>query len=201
MQKTFTTILLLGSAVAVFAQGTINFQNSFLTAISLRISNGDGLYGPSFPVPTTALVVYGVFYGTSAGSLTLASPLFPNSTGAAGVIAAPTTAFAIPGSNPGDSRWFVQVRGWSAPYGTDWQYAQIAFNDDLGVIWGESAIASGFALGPTAGPGYAIWQAANGTSTAKIAAFSLTESPIPEPSTLALTGLSVAAALIFRRRK
>jgi hypothetical protein len=205
MQKTFTTILLLGSAVAAFAQGTINFQNSFLTPISLGIVNWDGSYGPSAAVPTIPyLVVYGVFYGTSAGSLTLASPLFPNSTGAAGVIAAPTTAFAIPASIPGDTQWFVQVRGWSAAYGTDWVDAQDDWSTyrNPGVVWGESAIASGFALGPSAGPGYAIWQAAGGTNPAKIAPFTLYEHAlVPEPSTMALFGLGIAAALIFRRRK
>jgi len=203
MQKTFTTILLLGSAVVAFAQGTINFQNSFLTPISLHFRNPDGSI-QVVPVPTTVAVDYGVFAGTSAGSLSLVSPLLPSSTEAAGLVAAPTTAFAIPGSNAGETTWFVQVRGWSASYGTDWEQAEYDWSTggNPGVVWGESAVASGFALGPAAGPGYAIWQAAGGTYPAKLAPFTLTPYLlIPEPSTTALTGLGAAAVLIFRRRK
>jgi hypothetical protein len=114
MRKTLTTILLIGSAVLAFAQGTINFQNSFLTPISLQLLNPDGShYRTPVAVPTTAgLVNYGVFYGTSAGSLglvpvTYSTPLIPNSTVTAGLVPAPTTAFTIPGSNPGETTWFV----------------------------------------------------------------------------------------------
>jgi hypothetical protein len=155
-------------------------------------------------VPTNFAVDYGVFAGTSAGSLSLVSPLLPSSTVAAGLVAAPTTAFAIPGSNPGETTRFVQVRGWSASYGTDWEQAEYDWSTggNPGVVWGESAVASGFALGPAAGPGYAIWQAAGGTNPAKLAPFTLTPYLlIPEPSTTALTGLGAAAVLIFRRRK
>ena len=202
MQKTFTTILLLSSAVAAFAQGTINFQNSFLTPITLRVHYADGTFSSSAVPTTPGLVDYGVFYGTSAGSLTLASPLIPNSTAAAGLVAAPTTAFAIPGSNPGDTTWFIQVKGWSATYGTDWQTAQTDFSSHAGIIWGTSSIAGGFALGPAAGPGYAIWQDRYGTNPAKIGAFTLYENLlIPEPSTMALLSSGVVAVLIFRRRK
>jgi hypothetical protein len=209
MKKLILTMGLVAAVTAVYAQGTINFQNSFLTPISLRIQNTDGTYTTPVAVPTTAgLVDYGVFYGSASGSLSLvpvttSTPLFANSTGAAGVVAAPTTAFAIPGSNPGDTTWFVQVRGWSASYGTDWSTAQTDFNNGVAkTIWGTSAIASGFALGPAAGPGYAIWQAASGTSTAKIGAFVLTQAAgVPEPSTMALAGLGLAGMLIFRRRK
>jgi hypothetical protein len=201
MQKTFTTILLLGSAVVAFAQGTINFQNSFLTPISLHFRNPDGSI-QVVPVPTTVAVDYGVFAGTSAGSLSLVSPLLPSSAEAAGLVAAPTTAFAIPGSNAGETTWFVQVRGWSASYGTDWQEAQVDWINGGITIWGESTIASGFGMGPAAGPGYAIWQAANGTNPAKLAPFTLCYGAcIPEPSTMALTGLGIAVVLIFRRRK
>lgn len=201
MKKLIVTLGLMAAVTVAYAQGTINFQNSFLTPISLRIQNADGTYGPSVAVPTATAVDYGVFAGTSAGSLSFIAPVLPSSTGANGVIAAPTTAFAIPGSNPGETTWFVQVRGWSASYGTDWSSAQADFATKAGVIWGESAIASGFALGPATGPGYAIWQASTGTSTLKIAAFTLTQSAlIPEPSTLALAGLGIAGLLIFRRR-
>jgi hypothetical protein len=94
----------------------------------------------------------------------------------------------------------VQVRGWSASYGPDWQQAQADWINGR-TIWGESAIASGFPMGPAAGPGYAIWQAANGTNPAKIAPFVLSYAYLPEPSTTTLAGLGIAALLIFRRRK
>jgi hypothetical protein len=204
MKKLIVTLGVIAAVTAAYAQGTINFQNSFLTPIKLIVQNTDGTFQAPVNVPTTVAVDYGVFFGTSAGSLTLASPLLPSSTATAGLVAAPTTAFAIPGSNAGETTWFVQVKGWSASYGTDWAAAQAAFNDPSkgGVIWGQSGIASGFALGPAAGPGYSIWQAATGTAANKIAAFSLTQSAvIPEPTTMALAGLGLAGLLIFRRRK
>lgn len=204
MKKLLLTLGLMAAVTAVYAQGTINFQNSFLTPIKLSVQNTDGTWGAAVNVPTTVAVDYGVFAGSSAGSLTFVSPLLPSSTATAGLVAAPTTAFAIPGSNAGETTWFVQVKGWSASYGTDWAAAQADFNNPAksGVIWGQSGIASGFALGPAAGPGYSIWQAATGTAGNKIAAFTLQQTAaVPEPTTLALAGLGLAGLMIFRRRK
>jgi hypothetical protein len=215
MRKTFVTMLLLGSAFAAFAQGTVYFSNNLFD----KISSGDGLNPPSTwtVVPATAgLLNFGLFYGigaTQPASLTfLGSVSGVNSTTTPGLIVNtsgnPITALAIPGTTPGETDVWVQIAGWSASFGTDWVAALSAARIwGSGNYFGETGVvnvapAAG-GLGPVNGVGAMIWQIPTGTDPTKFAGGFAVLNPfiVPEPSTVALFGLGVAAVLIFCRGK
>ena len=189
MQKTFVTILLLGSAVATLAQGTVQFSNGALSRISLYPGGG---------FPPSAYINFGLFYGIGEStSLTfLSSQLGVNSTYSAGVIVnpadrkSPLNTVGIPGTSAGETDVWIQFKGWDASFGTDWQDGMRGWPS------GQSKIVNVAALGPTTGPGVAIWQGANGTVPTQIPAFTFS----PEPSTLALVGLGAVMLMFFHRR-
>ena len=194
MQKTFVTVLLLCSAAAAFAQGTVQFSNGVLTRISA--------WPPAPPVviPLTDSYNFGLFYGIGQStSLTfLSTQLGVNSTVNAGVIVNPTdhksamNTIGIPGTNPGEADVWIQFKVWDSSFGTDWQSARTTG------IFSETKIVNVPPLGPATGPGVAIWQGATGTVASQIQGFAIW---IPEPSTFALAGLGAAALMIARRRK
>jgi hypothetical protein len=217
MRKIFVMMLLLGSAFAAFAQGTVFFSNGGFEKISSGIMFADGHHGDLTVVPATAgLLNFGLFYGfgaTQPATLTFRERVSGvNSTSVAGVIASPydgvspITSLDIPGSRPGETDVWIQIAGWSASYGTDWVAAQEAAHIwGSGTYFGETGVlnvapAAG-GLGPSIGPGAIIWQTATGTDPTKFAGGFGVYSYVPEPSTVALLGLGVVAVLIFRRRK
>ena len=193
MQKTFVTILLLGSAVATLAQGTVQFSNGALSRISLYPGGG---------FPPSAYINFGLFYGIGEStSLTfLSSQLGVNSTYSAGVIVnpadrkSPLNTVGIPGTTPNETDVWIQFKGWDSSFGTDWLAASIEASY-LG--YGVSQIRNIAALGQPTGPGVQIWQGATGTDPTRIPAFAI----VPEPSTFALVGLGAAALMIVRQRK
>lgn len=195
MKKLLLTCALVGAVTASFAQGTVQFSNGALS----RLSVGDP--GSAVQIPLTANYTFGLFYGIGEStSLTfLSAQLGANSTASLGVIVNPTdrksplNTVGIPGTTPGQADVWIQFKGWESSFGTDWARAETQ-----GAFFGSSKIVNVAALGPATGPGVAIWQGATGTVTTQIQAFSLTS--VPEPTTLALAGLGVAAMLIFRRR-
>ena len=153
MQKTFVMVLLLCSAVAAFAQGTVYFSNNLFTKVSFAYGIG--------AVPTTAgLINYGLFYGIGEStSLTfLTTSLGVNSIVIAGEIASsldgvsPIHSLAIPGTQPNETDVWVQVAGWTASFGTDWRTAEAAAAAMNG-WFGETGVINVGALGPTTGPG------------------------------------------------
>ena len=217
MKKLLITAAATLVTVAAFAQGTVYFSNGAFNKISSGAAGSAA--GTWAAIPGTAgLINYGLFYGTGAtqpAALTfLGSISGVNSTANPGVIASaagtPVTALGIPGTTPGQTTVWVQIAGWSASFGTDWAAAQAAAATTQGDYFGESKVinvAPGLAggLGPPTGPGAAIWQTATGTDPSKLAGgfaiFSGGGAVTPEPSTMALAGLGMAAMLIFRRRK
>jgi hypothetical protein len=205
MRKIFVTLLLLGSAVLVFAQGTVYFSNNAFEKIS------SGAYGSAAVVPATAgLINFGLFYGTGAqqpATLSFLGVSGYNSATSAGLIVnasgSSITALPIPGTYPGETDVWIQIAGWSASYGTNWAAAQAGAFTHFGDYFGKSPIINvaptAGGLGPATGPGAIIWQTATGTDPTKITGFVLSQ--MPEPSMMTLTGLGLAAVLIFRRRK
>jgi hypothetical protein len=83
---------------------------------------------------------------------------------------------------------FIQIRGWEARFGDDWQRGQSEG------WFGQTGIKP-FALGPASGPGTVIWSA---TDLTKFQAILFT---IPEPSIIPLMGFGLGSLLLFRRRK
>jgi hypothetical protein len=212
MRKIFVTMLLLGSAVSVFAQGTVYFSNGGFN----RMCSGLCCSHPSTwtAVPTTAgLINYGLFYGTGAtqpATLSFLGVSGYNSATSPGLIVNASggaiTALGIPGTTAGEIDVWIQIAGWSASFGTDWAAAKAASTTTAGVSFGETVVINvaptAGGLGPATGPGAIIWQTATGTDPHKFPGGSyLLFAMAPEPSTMALFGLGVAAVLIFRRRK
>jgi hypothetical protein len=212
MRKIFVTMLLLGSGVSVFAQGTVYFSNNAFEKIFLGFTPSADMWTV---MPATAgLFNFGLFYGTGAtqpATLSFLGVSGYNSATSAGLIVnaagSSITALPIPGTFPGETDVWVQIAGWTAAFGTNWVAGKAAAQTTPGDYWGQSAVVNAAAtaggLGPTTGPGAIIWQTATGTDPTKIAGgFVLYTTPlVPEPSTMALFGLGVAAVLIFRRRK
>jgi hypothetical protein len=214
MRKIFVTLLLLGSAFAAFAQGTVFFSNNAFDKISSGFY-GSGPYGGVVPA-TPGLFNFGLFYGTGAtqpATLTfLGSVSGVNSATSAGLIVNqagnPVTALQIPGTTPGETDVWVQIAGWSASYGTDWAAARIDSRTRPGAAYfGQTTIINvapnAGGLGPATGLGAFIWQFPTGTDPYRfpLGGFVLYTVLSPEPSTTALLSLGITAALIFRRRR
>lgn len=195
MKKTLMMVLLLCPAALAFAQGSVHFSNSTLSRISLITP-----MVPPYDIPLTPNINFGLFYGIGQStSLTfLSSWIGVNSTSTAGIIVNPAdrktvmTTVALPGTSPGETDVWLQVKAWDTAFGTDWVEASLS-----GQWFGESQTRNVGALGPPTGPGVWIWQPATGTSPILIPAFVI---GIPEPSMLALAGLGTAALFVFRRR-
>ena len=216
MKKLLITTAATLVSVAVFAQGTVYFSNNAFQKIS---SGTVGSAASTWTVvPATAnLLNFGLFYATGAtqpqpGALTfLGSVSGVNSATSAGLIVntsgASITALGIPTTSPGQANVWVAIAGWSGSFGTDWAAAKASALTTTGNYFGQSPVINvapnAGGLGPTTGPGAIIWQTASGTDPTKIAGgFGVfTAGIVPEPSTMALAGLGMAAMLIFRRRK
>lgn len=188
MKKTLLTLALVGlSAVASYAQGTIQFLNSALS----RVQYQQELGGPITSAP--AGVRIGVFWGSDAagaaairemGTGTLA---LPTGTVSAGGLWNVSSTYAIAGSQEGQRVW-LKVAGWQGGSADSIQGA---------THYGQSEVVS-VVLGPTAGPGQVVWQTAGGVATDRAKPFVV--APIPEPSVIALGALGLGA-LLLRRRK
>ena len=152
----------------------------------------------NFSIGTLALCLgYGVFFGADAGSLSTSpdSPLGNTHLTLPGIIAT-ANIFHLTGTQTGQTV-FLQIRGWSAEFGTDWQAASISD----GAWFGETGILP-FRLGPDEGPAEVIWtnipQPSDPPRPERL--MPLVLHTVPEPSTLALGALA-GAFLLFRIRK
>src|ERR1035437_29580 len=164
MKKLFFTSAATLLAVAAFAQGTVAFSNDALKKISSgQLGSASGTW---LVVPTTAgLINYGLFYGIGqSSSLTLAAPLGVNSTLTAGVIAnsSDTTSllsvFSVPGTIANETDVWLQIRGWSASFGSNWAAAQTGAASGNG-YFGQTPLLNVASIGAAVqGPGAVIWQ-------------------------------------------
>jgi len=145
------TIILGCLAIASLAhgQGTVAFGNAVLTAVQLR----DAQSGTLTRVPTSISLNYAIFVN---GSTTPVLPLATSSTTTAGLIVA-SNRYPIPTVAPGTTVP-LQVRGWSAEFGTDWQAARTA-----GAFYGETDVRQITLADDPEGPGRVIWQTPTGT--------------------------------------
>jgi hypothetical protein len=187
MKKTLLTLALVAmTAVASFAQGTIQFNNGTLTRVTYKDASGVSLGN----LPTAIGVVYGVFVN---GSDTPVQPLGNNQGVNAGIINA-SGLYPIPGTAE-NQVVSLQVRGWSASFGNDWQAA----SRTAGALFGETDVRN-VTLGLSTAAPAVIWQTATGTATDKFKPLVLL-TVVPEPSTIALAVLGLGSLLLFRRRK
>lgn len=176
MKKQLLTLALVTlAAAASYAQGTIQLNNSVGTPI--RVDNGDGVYSSADRLATAADgLTIEVWYGSGA-ELTLGGTA---GVGASGLITGSSlSVFQVAGSSEGATvNLQIRARG--------------------NGLSGETKIAQGVVLGPTAGPGTVIWQGASGTVATRFTPLLVT---VPEPSTIALGVLGLGSLLLFRRRK
>jgi hypothetical protein len=213
MKKLLVTTAATLMAVAVFAQGTVYFSNNAFEKISSGLAGSASSTWAAMPA-TAGLLDFGLFYGTGASqpaTLSFLGVVGQNSATSPGLIVnasgSSITALPIPGTTPGEADVWVQIAGWTATFGTNWAGAKASAQVmNSGTYYGESAVVNAAktagGLGPTTGPGAVIWQLQSGTDPTRIAGgFALFTANVPEPTTITLAGLGVAAMLILRRRK
>jgi MYXO-CTERM domain-containing protein len=192
MKKTLLTLALAGlSAVATYAQGTIQFLNSGLSPVKYQAAPGAAIVN----VPIDIGAVVGVFWGTTAGDLHLQTPTARINT-TAGVFNG-GAVYGLTGTQPGQTV-FLKFAGWVNLGGTTPD--AIAGRDTPGIThYGESGVVQTIALAPTAGPGIVVWQGATGVNVNRAKPFTI--ELVPEPSVVALGALGLGALLLIRRRK
>jgi len=210
MKKLLLIIGLVAASTLAYSQGTIGFSNNAGSRISTGIAGNPSASWVALPM-TVGAYNFGVFYGIGQStSLTFLATAGVNSTSSAGVIAnssdnkSPIGTLGLPGTSAGETDVWLKIAGWTASFGTDWSAAKTASVSGSGnAYFGETIVINTLALGPSAGPGNALWLTATGTDPAKFhGGFALlTTAAIPEPSTMALAGMGIASLLIFRRRK
>jgi hypothetical protein len=149
MKLAASLLIFVSVTSAAVGQGIVVFFNTSLS--KMELVNGPGT---TIPVPTSAALYYGIFVdGSSAPVL----PLATSSTTTAGLIDVPNAPYYyIPGVTPGLVS--MQVRAWSAVYGTDWQAAR-----DSGAYYGETDVRPINVAEPNGAPS-SIWQSKAGSS-------------------------------------
>ena len=170
----------LATTTMALAQGQLNFANG-ASGVNAPISDANDvkLAGAAY--------VAGLWWG--AGTVTdpnlLAFANFTSPFGTLGYFSG--GAKTITGPAIGDTIT-AQVRVWDVAHGSTYEAVKAA----QGGQWGASVLIPGLKLGGgiTLPPNLVGLQS-----------FKLTLNPVPEPSTLALAGLGLAAMLVIRRRK
>jgi hypothetical protein len=191
MKKTILTLALIGaSAVATFAQGTIQFLNSGLSPVKFGVIPGAALVN----APTGVRV--GVFWGTTRENLALQTPT--TAIGATPGVFSGGSAYALPGTNPGETV-FLKFEGWFNAGGTTPETIAGGMGSAGITHWGGTETVQTTVLGPSTGPGTVVWQGATGSNVNRVKAFAVTP-VVPEPSVIALGALGLGA-LLLRRRK
>jgi len=194
MKKILVVFCFVASLSAASAQGLINFFNSPSTLVSVYENGSVQLAsGPpqsyffgllTSPVGANTFTFTGV-YGTNLA----VAGLFNGGTGV-----------AVSGWAPGTARNF-EVIGWNYVLGVNFDPAWLGpgYVGET-VAWGFSAIGTGVAGGVTSSGTLPNLDIFGGTSGIQQGFQINIERLVPEPSSLSLAVLGVAAVLIFRRK-
>jgi len=217
MKKLVLTLTATLAAVGAFAQGRVQFGNDALHLVYFDSSVPGKTNGEAVWTGQSENVINGVpitfmsdFYvGTSSSSLALASSTVFNSTspGKSGSI-----NFQVPGVAGGSTVFIVQqVRDAAFAAPLTWAPTNQAFgtyygaSQEFSFILGTSTASYPpmYSKGVVLGGGSSTWT----DGTVNMSAYgagnfgAVGVSAVPEPTTLALAGLGIAAAAILRRRK
>lgn len=206
MKKLLITAVCSAAAVGCYAQGTMQFQNTVFSRITIT-DNGSNVVATSASIgaqtgtTSTGVIDVGLLWGTSSAAIepNLAAVFTMNASG--GTFAG-NGNLPVSTTSPGDLDWF-QVVAWDSSYGNTLAGMEACITG--GGFWGSPGSAQygtlgaalQFTLGPNPSPGTVMFGSA--ATTGVFHGFNLTSSP--EPATMALGGLGAAALLLFRRRK
>jgi hypothetical protein len=178
-------VVLAASAMSVFGQGSVAFQN---TTISTPIRLTDGAtYTNSLSTVAGEYSFY-FMYGTSAASLNFTSPTFFNSTTANRIAGSANISLSVPAGVPA----FFQLYAFSSSAGS-----HLAAANTPGMYSYVSGIIQAT---PTTSPLAPAPLFGTGAGT-QFQGFNLMLTPVPEPSTIALGALGIGALFFARRRK
>lgn len=204
MKKLATILCLVALASGAYAQGLVKFLNSGSTLISYG-NEGEPAIGAAQPLGTATY-----YYALLIAPLGTSDPLAFTFAGIYATNTATTTGgrllggsangVAVAGWAAGESRSF-EIAGWSASLGNTWNTAWLANRPNTpGNYFGLSGIGAGFAGGTDSNGASIPPLALFGAAPSLTSGFVMT-TQVPEPTVMALAGLSAAALMIFRRRK
>jgi len=177
-------------------QGEINFRNTAGTLISTNSAPGGLATGP-ISGPSGSAYFFGLFVapaGTSDREAFAFTGAYASNTGTAGRLIGGIPAIS---TYPPGSTVSLLVRGWSANIATTDYAAVINYlaNPTFVGWYGESQIGTLF-LGGGAFPALILF----GPDTGQIPGFTLEMFPVPEPTSVVIVTLGLAALPLLRRR-
>jgi len=185
MKKLIYIAALLTASLGAYAQGTIAFNNRVIGTVDAPVFDVGGtvrLGGTAFFAQ-----LYAGAAGTAEDALVaIGAPVTFRTGGAAGYVN-PVSEITVPGVAVGATAR-VQMRAWDATFGTYGAAVSGQGKNGKSNLFDVSGLGGQGPSGPPATP----------PNLAGLTSFSLIQ--VPEPSTIALGALGVAA-LLFRRRK
>jgi len=210
MKKLLSIVAGVAFATSAFAQGTVSFANTSLTLVNTN--------GVNPTAPAAQGFYYALFIQSYNGSVTGNNNVLTGGWSFSGNYATNTIATAggrFSGGTATVAGWGIDVTnqfmvvGWSSNLGNTWGSVSNQLSTSSWAangFFGESAVGFGAAGGTVNGssfPTFALFSTtgATGLGTPIQTGFTLNPVSAPEPTTLALAGLSGASLLLFRRRK